>query len=181
LSDFNLSSRYSRARIDMTPLEHVRVILNLCRERHIEVILIIDPGHVDEQEMFDLAGKWPVLEDWKRKLTKLAADFANSGMHIELWDFYGYDSYSTESVPPGGQPLRWFINPEHYTHALGDIVLSRIFAGTDGTFGVRLTPENIESRLKEVRAMQTAYRATQRPGAERIRNIYTLATATHSD
>lgn len=178
-SDFNLSSRYARAKVDMTPLEHVRAILNLCRERHIETILVLNPSHVDEQEIFELEGKWPALENWKRKITQLVAEYAHNGMHIELWDFYGYDAYSTEPVPAGGRALHWFINPEHYTHALGDRVLRRIFGGTDESFGVRLTPENIEAHLKEVRSTQASYRAAQRTDAERVRNIYTLATSTH--
>ena len=163
----------------MTPLEHVRAILNLCRERGIDAILVIDPSHVDEQEIFDLEGKWPVLEDWKRKVTRLVAEYARSGMHIELWDFYVYNAYSTEPVLAGGRALQWFIDPEHYTHALGDILLRRIFEGTDGSFGVRLTPENIETRLKEVRSAQASYRVAQRSDAERVRNIHARAT-THS-
>ena len=180
LSDFGSSFRYSRAKVDMTPLEHVRAILNLCRERRIDAILVIDPSHVDEQEIFDLEGKWPVLEDWKRRVTQLVAEYARSGMHIELWDFYGYNAYSTEPVPAGGHVLQWFIDQEHYTHALGDIVLRRIFEGTDGSFGVRLTPENIETRLKEVRSAQASYRMAQRSDAERVRSIYARATASHS-
>lgn len=180
LNDFNSSSRYSRAKVDMTPLEHVRAILNLCRERRIDAILVINPSHVDEQEIFDLERKWPVLEDWKRRVTQLVAEYARNGMHIELWDFYGYNAYSTEPVPAGGRALQWFIDPEHYTHALGDIVLRRIFEGTDGSFGVRLTPENIETRLKEVRSAQASYRVAQRSDADRVRTIYARATATHS-
>jgi hypothetical protein len=179
MNDFNTSIRYSSVKVDMTPLEHIRAILNLCQERKIAAILVLNPSHVDEQEIFDLEGKWPVLEDWKRKLTQLAAQFAHGGMHIELWDFYGYDTYSTEPVPAGRRAMQWFIDPEHYTHALGDIVLRRIFAGTDGSFGVRLTPQNIETHLQEVRSTQANYRAAQRPDAERVRNIYTLATRTH--
>ena len=100
-------------------------------------------------------------------------------MHIELWDFYGYDAYSTEPVPAGGRALRWFIDPDHYTHVLGDIVLRRIFEGTDGSFGVRLTPENIEDHLKQVRGTQASYRTTQHADAERVRDIHTLATSSH--
>jgi hypothetical protein len=180
MNDFNTSLRHSRVKVDMTPLEHVRAILNLCRERGIDAILVLDPSHVDEQEIFDLEGKWPVLEDWKRQVTKMVAEYAHTGMHIELWDFYGYDAYSTEPVPAGGRTLQWFIDPEHYTRALGDVLLRRIFQGADGSFGVRLTPDNIEAHLKVVRSSQASYRAAQRSDAERVRNIYARATTTHS-
>jgi len=180
LNDFNSSFRYSGAKVNMAPLKHIRAILDLCRERQIEAVLVIDPSHADEQEIFDLEGKWPVLEDWKRRVTQLVAEYAHRGMHIELWDFYGYSSYSTEPVPADGHALQWFIDPEHYTRALGEVVLRRIFEGTDGSFGVRLTPENIEAHLQEVRSAQASYRAAQRSDAERVRNIHALAVATHS-
>lgn len=180
MNDFNTSFRYTRVKVDMTPLEHIRAILNLCRERQIDAILVLNPSHADELEIFDLEGKWPVVEEWKRRVTTLVAEYAHSGMRIELWDFYGYDPYSTEPVPAAGRALQWFIDPEHYTHALGDVVMRRIFEGTDGSFGVRLTPANIETHLKVVRNAQASYRAAQRPDAERVRNIYSRATLTHS-
>ena len=181
LHDIHYSAVYSSyaTNIDMEPLDHVRAILNLCREQQIDAILIMDPAHADEEDIFDLSGKWPALETWKRKITALVAEYADNGMRVELWDFYGYDAYSTESVPKNHQPLQWFMNPAHYTHALGDIMLSRMFVGGDNSFGVRLFPQNIESRLAEVRSARANYRKFQPADAARVREIYFRVTATH--
>lgn len=180
LNDIGSSSLYADAKVDMSALRQVRAILDICREQQIKAIVVLDPSYVDELEIFDLAGKWPALEEWKRELTALAADYANRGTGVELWDFYGYDVYSTEPLPEGRGALRWFFNPAHYTHALGDIVLRRMFTGAESSFGVRLLPENIESHLQDVRDAQALYRESQHKDAQRIREIYGQATALHS-
>lgn len=164
----------------MSPLRQVRTILDVCQEQHIAAKLVLDPSHADELEIFDLAGKWAALEEWKRELTALVADYANRGVQVELWDFYGYDIYSTESVPEGRRALHWFLNPPHYTHPLGDIMLRRMFGGGDSSFGVRLLPENIEAHLQDVRVAQARYRKFQPKDAERVREIYERALALHS-
>lgn len=179
-NDIHYAALYIDAKADMGPLEQVRAILNLCREQQMKVILVLDPSHADELELFDLSGKWPAVEAWKRELTAMAADYANSAAHAELWDFYGYNAYSTEPVPEAHRALHWFLNPAHYTHALGDIVLIRMFVGGDNSFGVRLLPENIEAHLQDVRNAQARYRKSQPKDAERVREIYERATAMHS-
>lgn len=180
LNDLHYSIVYPNVKVDMRSLDQVRAILDICREQRINAILVIDPSHVDELEIFDLSGKWPALETWKRKLTALVAEYANEGAHAELWDFYGYDAYSTESVPKSHQALHWFLNPPHYTRALGDIMLRRMFVSGNDSFGIKLTPENIESHLSDVRNAQANYRKSQPTDAARVREIFTQATTTHS-
>lgn len=177
LSDIHYSTLYPDSRVDMSSLEHVRAILDLCSKRGIEALLVIDPSYVDELEILDFAGKWPALEEWKRKLTALVDEYAKSGLHAELWDFYGYDEYSTEALPEGRRSLRWFLNPVHYTHALGDVMLSRMFTGGRGSFGEKLLPENIENHLQDVRSAQARYRQSRPKDAERVRDIYERANA----
>lgn len=177
LSDFVYAFASPSLKLDMSPLDDVRSILNICREERIKLILILDPGHVDEEEIFDLAGKWLALEEWKRELTALVATYANTDVATELWDFYGYDAYSTESVPNSRRALHWFLNPAHYTHPLGDIILRRVLDGSTVPFGVKLTPQNIETRLQEVRTARTRYRALQSQDVARVRKLYALATA----
>ena len=179
-NDIHYASLYIDAKADLSPLDQVRAILNLCREQQIKTMVVLDPSHADELELFDLSGKWPAVEEWKRELTVLVADYANSAAHVELWDFYGYDAYSTEPVPEIHRALHWFLNPAHYTHPLGDIMLRRMFVGGDSSFGVRLLPENIEAHLQDVRNEQAHYRKFQPKDAERVREIYERATAMHS-
>lgn len=180
LNDFSYSYTYPQAKVDLTSLTDVRNILNLCQRRGIRVILILDPTHADELEILDRAGKWPAIEEWKRKLTTLAAQYSRSGEPVELWDFNGYDDYSTEPVYRRRTALHWFLNPAHYTHPLGDIMLRQIFSGTDTAFGARLTPKTVEARLRQVRDQQLHYRELQQSDIDRVSKIYELAARTHS-
>ena len=95
---------------------------------------------------------------WSRSA---AATRAGAGAAVRVWDFGGYDQYSTESLPEGSDRrahLRWFWEPSHYSKALGNIILTRIFGGPDTSYGVVLTAETIEPRLADIRERRKAYR-----------------------
>ena len=70
-----------------------------------------------------------------------------------LWDFSGYNSLTTEDVPPDGDSetqMKWYWESSHYKKELGDLVLDRIFDYhhperiVPDDFGVLLTPKNIK-------------------------------------
>jgi len=148
----------------------------LCTKRGIRVIAFINPSHADELEVVDMSGHWPALEAWKRALTAMVAEYAAASgpAPVELWDFSGYDAYSREPVPMDRHPMHWFWNTSHYTSALGELILRRIFGEDNAHFGVRLYPGNIEARLAEVRQQQRQYRELQPTDVRRIRDIYNL-------
>ena len=98
---------------------------------------------------------------------------------MRVWDFGGYDQFSTESLPEGADRrahLRWFWEPSHYSKALGNIVLTRIFGGSDTSYGVVLTAETIEPRLAAIRERRKAYRESHPDAVSRIRAIYDSAS-----
>jgi hypothetical protein len=181
LGDYDYSFKFHDARFDPRVMGTVQDILRLCRQKGIDVIVVLDPSHADDLELLDREGQWEALEAWKRQLTTLVTRFGEGNPHkMELWDFYGYDQYSTESLPDSPVALRWFWTPSHYTHALCDIMLRRIFTNDMSDYGARLTPHSIETRLKQVKDAQRQYRARQRQDASRIRTIYSLATTTQA-
>ena len=172
LTDLNYTQMYRDSRVDEDVWEQVRLIFELCRGHGISLIVILEPAHVDELELADIAGKWGAVEEWKRQLSKMVAKYEARQGHFELWDFFGYNSYSTESVPYTKSPLRWFLTPSHYTQALGDLMLERIMGSGDPSFGVKLIPSNIEGHLADIRHARSVYRETQRRDAERVRILY---------
>lgn len=183
LGDYDYSFYYHDARPDPQVMDTVRDILQLCRQKGTDIIVVLDPSHADELELFDHAGKWEALEAWKRGLTALVAQSIEGNNHrVELWDFYGYDPYSTEPIPLRHTALQWFWTPSHYTHALSDIMLRRIFGtGTTPDYGAELTPQSIDDRLQQVRAAQQRYRSLQDQDVNRMQTIYGLATTAQSD
>lgn len=140
----------------LTGLDAVRAIVTLCRTNGAALDLVIAPGHSDSLDSLNQAGLWPRYETVKRALTTITAASATT-----LWDFNGYDAYSTEPVPAQGDrrgEMQWFWDPAHFKKALGEVMLATIYRGGTG-YGVRLTPSTIEARLVAQRAAQAAYAA----------------------
>jgi hypothetical protein len=159
-------------------LTDLEAIVDLCRWRGIQLELFIQPMHADLLETLDLLGTWPAYESWKRAMVAVSRRRSGEGPAVRLWDFSGYDQFSTENLPPRSDRrahLRWFWEPTHYSKALGDIVLTRIFGGPDTGYGVVLTADTIEGHLAHIRERRAWYRESQPDAVRRVRAIYESA------
>lgn len=147
------------------PLADLRRIIALCRERGIDLRLVIYPYHAHLLEIVDATGHWGAFEQWKRRVAAIAAETG-----VPLWDFAGYDAWTGEAVPARGDrrtAMRWYWEAGHFKKELGDLVLARVLSdggdGGDGggteAFGARLTPADVEARIAAVRAQRDAWRA----------------------
>ena len=124
------------------------------------VKMFVHPVHARYLEMISEAGLWPSLESWKRALARLAARYRSSGSEVELLDFSGYDSFSTEPVPPPGDTtahMRWWWEAAHYKPELGERIIRRLF-GQDRRWGVALEPRTIDEHLAQQLGERTRYR-----------------------
>ena len=135
------------------PFLALRGMLEWARSRGIEVILFINPYHSDYLIQIEASGKWPLLEQWKRQLAGMAAEYA-----VPLWDFNTVDRYSTEAPPAPHDRrtvLRWFWEPAHYRQELGDIMLSSMLArpcsDPSAGFGARVTQASLSPHLDKLR------------------------------
>ena len=164
----------SDGRSNSPALADLQSIVDLCRSRRIQLELVIQPMHADMLETLDLLGVWPAFEMWKRQLVAVSSrvGVANGRPAVHLWDFSGYDRFSTESLPSDKRALRWFWEPTHYTKALGDILLARIFDGPDTSYGVVLTAATIEAHLAEIREHRQWYRESHPEAIRRVRAVY---------
>lgn len=148
-------------------LADIREIIELCQQQGIALYIVISPLHAWFQETMRIRCQWPDFEDWKRELTHtVEAELAQGGSSVALWDFSGYNSLTTEAVPPAGDSItlmRWYLEASHYRRAVGDLILDRILDSASPArplptdFGVRLTVANIESHLADIRAMQSQW------------------------
>jgi hypothetical protein len=160
----------------------LRAILDLCQSNGARLILFMDPVHADELEILDILGYWKEFEGWKRDIVALIAGYQHdSGQsRIQLWDFTGYDSYSSEAVLTDQHVLRWYLEPRHYTKALGDGIVRRILGAGDPNFGTLLEPDNLERHLAVIREHQRQYREHQPADALRVRELYNSVTGSQS-
>lgn len=132
------------------------------------VVLLITPIHAKLLEAKAAAGLMPAWEQWKRDLTATAA-----AAGVELWDFSGANAITTEEIPRDpGQRMRWYWDGSHFTKAAGTLMLERILAGRgDESFGVRLTPANVESVIERIRAERADYARAHPDEVEEVRAL----------
>jgi hypothetical protein len=182
LSEIALINWYKDRPPNPQHLSSLRAFLDLCRKERTRAILFINPIHSDDLELLHFVGQWPAYERWERDLVSLTGEYAAapSDARVVLWDFSGYDIYSTEAIVKQSPPLRWFVDLQHYTKPLGDRIIARIFGGGDPQFGIQLTPANIDDHLASSALQRQRYLKAHSADARRIRDIYETVTADNS-
>jgi hypothetical protein len=177
LSDFyNIPAFLNKAN-NALAMQDLKAIIDLCAAHDARLILFISPSRADELEIIDLEDQWRNFESWKRELVKLVEQYKSSEgwRGVSLWDFSGYNVYSSEAVPEGGRTLQWFWETVHYKRDLGNLVVYRLFgAGTDD-FGVALKSSNLDSHLTAIRERQQVYRERYPRDVARVRTVYSMA------
>lgn len=139
-----------------------RRLLLLAQQQGIDLTIVISPSHARQFETIAAKGIWETFEQWKRQLVVLNESVAaeQGKRPFALWDFSGYNHYTTEAVPPLGDTkaqMQWYWESSHYKKELGDLVLDRMFNYKhpdriiDKDFGVQLTSKNIETHLQKIR------------------------------
>jgi hypothetical protein len=160
-------------------LDALRRVMQLCRERSIALHLVMYPYHAHFQEAIRLTGHAPALQAWKRLMVQTVADEARTSGRapVPLWDFAGFNAWTTEAVPPRGDrrtAMQWYWEAGHFKRELGDMVLDQVLGlrPADPALGVLLDAGNIDARLEEQQALQDAYRQQH---ADDVRELERLA------
>jgi tetratricopeptide (TPR) repeat protein len=116
-----------------------------------------------------------------RNTKVLTAEAAAAGKpQFPLWDFSGFNSVTTEAVPPAGDTttvMKGFWHESHYKKEVGDLMIDRMFNYSDPAravppdFGKLLTPSRIDRWLAETRAQMRAYMASQPTEAALVESV----------
>lgn len=123
--------------------------------------LFIEPAHARLNEVKFTGGWWPDTEDFKRKITGVVAELRGAGCEISITDFSGYNHVTTFPFENGSSPSKYYLDPSHYTRNLGNMIIRRL-SGVEknnpvDSFGVTLTPMNIEAQITRIREERNAY------------------------
>jgi hypothetical protein len=174
-------TRYFRARLNLprerrysfgdpqgkSTLQPLANILDRAAGRGINVRLFVAPVHARQLEVYRRLGLWDALERWKRAVASVAegSDLRDTPGRFALWDFSDYSELTTEAVPERGdltRRMRFYWESSHYTKALGDLVLDRIFGRANPDlpkdFGVVLDSATLEHHLAQIRNRGRRYR-----------------------
>jgi hypothetical protein len=163
-----------------TSLGYIKKIVTFCRENKIDLRIFLTPSHVRQMEISAAAGGWHAIESGKRALVKLlAADHAAHPKQepFPLWDFAEYSTVTTEPLPPPGsyREMAYYWDSSHFKSNVGDWVLDRVLGVARGKspipqgFGVRLTADNLDEVVDNLRQGHDKYRLTHRDDVETIR------------
>ncbi len=149
----------------------LRSMIEDAAARGIRMTFFTYPYHADLMETIGETGFWPLMEDWKRLMTRILAEYRQRypGLIGPLWDFTQYNDYTTEPIPPAGNhhsKMKWYWEPGHFKVALGDILIHRMVSGQPTGFGTVLTPETVDHVLADEDAARARYRKA-RPGSVR--------------
>jgi hypothetical protein len=178
---------YCFSRDGLNTFETFRDMVRFARQAGIDLRFFIDPLHARMLLAMQYVGLWPVYEEWKRRLVQiLAEESSESGKPMfPLWDFSGFNTVTTESVPPEGDlktPVKWFWEPSHYKKETGDLILDRILnyqpssALLPDDFGILLTPTNIETTLAADSKKGEEYLRRESDDAALVRSVTNEAT-----
>jgi hypothetical protein len=159
------SEQWMKSGFDHTPLHR---IIESAATHNVRLVAFIPPDHALQMEALRRKGLWPAFERWKRDLVCVfhAAGQAHPGADMALWDFSGYNSITSQSLPRSGSPRRVmdYLDPVHYATSMGDRILATVLQLNDkeraaADFGVQLTVANIEQHLAQIRTDQAGYAA----------------------
>jgi hypothetical protein len=164
-------------------LLYFKQIAEICRRNGIELIVAILPAHARQNEAIRASGLWPKFEDWKRQLVQILSNESQASggnRPFALWDFSGYNSMTTETVPDIGNTeskMRYYFESSHFKKELGDMVLDRALGYQSAQrvipadFGVLLTTGNVESHLAQIQSDQRNWRIKHPADVSEIENI----------
>ncbi len=142
-------------------------IVARCREEKTRLVIFFTPNHALFQLAFrELGDPDPYFAKDRRTLAEVAATAnaaAPGAPPVEVWDFLDGHPLNAPPLPPADPPgshLDGWIDLFHATPDIGRLMLDRL--NGPGSYGERLTPENIDARVEQVRAQLEAY-ATRHP------------------
>jgi hypothetical protein len=150
----NADGYYKRYAHSDEQLRHLNAVVDLCRDRGIDLKIFMSPSHATQWETLHDAGLWEQFEDWKRDVVRLTP----------VWDFSGYNTVTTEPI---SDHMHHYWDSSHYRKETGDLVLDRLLGDPDTNvppdFGVWVTPDTIDAHLAQNRRDRHAW-MSQNPG-----------------
>ncbi|MFK8048155.1 MAG: hypothetical protein AB8B81_06970, partial [Halioglobus sp.] len=162
----NPAKKFAMQREDgSSNLVYLQRIIADAHRSGIEVTLGFMPFHARLAESMRAVDIWDDFELWKKDVVQLIEDEAAKlgEPPYPIWDFTGYNSITTESVPSSKDKttrMKWHLDPSHVSRATGDL-MQNVLLGTGGEryedFGQRVTSKNIDSYIERSRKDRERY------------------------
>jgi hypothetical protein len=174
-----------RAELTRRGFDHsaLKEMLATARQFGVQLSIFIPPSHARQAEVIRFLGLQPLFDQWLRELVKVLAEEANQhrgGETFKIWDFSGYNSVTTEALPPSESKVRmlWYQDSVHFTYRTGRAILDTILAFKEpelfdaAKFGVELTPTNMDEHLRRRDRNRSHYVAVHSGVEEKIARLF---------
>lgn len=152
-----------RKQIDRS-LNALERLLGVAKAQGVQTSLFISPTHAALMEAMSLTGLWSTYEDWKRRLTNIAANH-----DMVLWDFGGYRALTTIALDTSNKV---YIEGSHYLPRIGNRILEVLLKKPESSlWGRRLTPDMISQELDHQRIARQQYRRLYADDVQRVKSF----------
>jgi len=136
------------------------------RRDGVDVRPFLSPIHAVLLEAITNKGIDDKFAQWKIAMARIVAE-ANVATPelppMQLWDFSGYNTITTEPVPETDADMYGFRDPSHYRQHIGVMILDKLLGLPPSgdippaDFGVVLSPENVAAVLAQQERDRTRY------------------------
>ena len=168
---------FSRGTHTSPAFEDVTAILDVARAHGVQVEVVIYPYHANLLEIFRISNCWDLFEGWKRELAHRIA--AHNPVQATLWDFSGYHHFARETVPLADDKqtvVHYYWEAGHFKKELGHQILARLSGQGEPTFGMALTPANVNAHLLTIRQDGMKYRLERSVDITQLEELVQYAT-----
>ena len=141
-----------------------QVELELLCKADIHVMLYVNPLHALTVENFLQQGYGAELDQWTRRLVHATDPARLGGCNIQLFDFSGFNSVTSERIPQvsGQAMMQNYWEGSHYRTVVGRQILAKMIPLAGVTvpvdFGVKLDLGNLEAHLARRPLERAIYR-----------------------
>ncbi|HUD87645.1 MAG TPA: hypothetical protein VMR17_14405 [Xanthobacteraceae bacterium] len=158
-----------RAALERDGFDHtaLRDMLATAHRTGVRLYFFITPSHAQQFEIMSMLGLIPLYQEWESEVTCELARDGEGAQSFPLWDFSGYNSVTTEPVPPLASKavMRWYFDPVHYKPVVGRFIEDRLLdmpadalSGVDD-FGVKLTLDTLNAHFASIAHSRQEYLA----------------------
>jgi len=134
---------------------------------NLKLHVFIPPSHARQAEVIRFLGLEPLFRQWLRELACEVASTDSGRTSVRLWDFSGYNSVTTEAIPPFSSKdrMQWYQDSVHFSRRTGRTIVDTVLGfspselAKDQTFGVQLTSANIDEHFERRRIARERYLA----------------------
>src|SRR5262249_49865887 len=178
-----------RAELERVGFDHAALadMLRTAARFNLELHVFIPPSHARQAEIVRFLGLETLFRQWVHELACMVASTDSERTSARLWDFSGYNSVTTEAIPPFNSKdrMQWYQDSVHFSRRTGRAIVDTVLGfppselAKDQTFGVQVTPASIDEHFERRRIVRERYLAANPKIEAEIAALYQGKTVPH--